>query len=322
MEPEILFPPRPDRADGTRRRVGVEIEFTGLDARETSALVQGLFGGTVERLDEHRHKVRGTRLGDFTVELDMMAAHPEKAGSGKLERLEERLRAVVGDVGSIIMPYEIAGPPLPIDDLPEIDRLVAALRQRGVKGTEGGVLYAFGLHFNPEIPDEDADTLVDILKAYLLLSPWLRQDIGVDLTRRLAPFIQRFPDEYVAHVLRPDYRPGLEELAADYVRHNPSRNRELDLYPLLAHLIPEAVRVAPEDPHVRARPTFHWRLPDSRVGVAGWSIVPDWNRWVQVERLASDRWAVDELSGLWLDCARAGALEDWPALVARWLPPS
>ena len=44
MEPEILFPPRPDRADGTRRRVGVEIEFTGLDARETSALVQGLFG--------------------------------------------------------------------------------------------------------------------------------------------------------------------------------------------------------------------------------------------------------------------------------------
>ncbi|HYC01986.1 MAG TPA: amidoligase family protein [Azospirillaceae bacterium] len=324
--PQILIPPMPDRLDGVRRRVGVEVEFTGLDAHQAAGLVVELYGGSVERLDEHRNAVRGSRLGDFRIELDMMAAHPDKSGAeqprGKLDRLEERFRGLVGDVGSLIMPYEIICPPVEIERLEEVDLLVRTLRERGAVGTEGGLLYAFGLHLNPEIPSRDGGPLLDILKAYLLLSPWLRQDIDVDLARRVSPFIQKFADEYVSLVVDPNYRPDLRRWAEDYVRANPSRNRELDLFPLFAELVPDVLKLAPGDPHIRKRPTFHWRLPNSLVGVKDWSIVPDWNRWVQVERLASDRWALDELGALWRDCQRCRALEDWPQLVARWLPPT
>jgi hypothetical protein len=75
------------------------------------------------------------------------------------------------------------------------------------------------------------------------------------------------------------------------------------------------------DPLVKPRPTWHWRLPDSRVGAPGWSILPAWERWVEVERLASDPWALTELSALWRERWRADALEDWPRIVQRWLAP-
>ena len=31
---------------------------------------------------------------------------------------------------------------------------------------------------------------------------------------------------------------------------------------------------------INGRPTFHYRLPDARLSDPGWSIAPDWNRWV------------------------------------------
>jgi len=325
MTTEPLLPPEPDRPDGNRRRVGVEIEFTGLDAYEAAQLVRDLFHGTVESQDEHRYKVRDTDLGVFTVELDLSAAHPEKPremGLSKLDQLSRKLRATVGDVGSLIMPFEIACPPIPIDRLGEIDRLVKALRRHGAQGTEGRVYYAFGLHFNPEIPRRDPNLILDYLKAYLLLSPWLREEMAIDFARRVAPFIQRFPDDYADLVLNPAYRPDFDGFIRDYVRHNPSRNRELDLYPLIAELKPDALPGMGRDSLIRPRPTFHWRLPDSRVGEPGWSVIPAWNRWVQVERLAIDRWALDELGALWLDCRRVGAHGDWARVVSRWLPPT
>lgn len=319
-----LLPPEPDRPDGRRRRVGVEIEFAGLPPGDAARLVRYIFGGTVCELDEHRFRVEGTLYGAFTVELDMTVAHREPRpceGPGLVGRLEERIRAAVGDVGSLVMPYEISCPPVPLDEVDALDALVEGLRRHGAVGTEGRLVYAFGLHFNPELARPEADPIIDVTKAYLLLSPWLREDMGIDVARRLAPFVHGFPEEYVALAVDPAYRPDIGAFGLDYVRHNPTRNRELDLFPLLACVAPESLEVAGRDPRVRPRPTWHWRLPDSRVGLPGWSIVPDWNRWVQVERLATDRWALDELGCLWLDCRRARALADWPRLVGRWLAP-
>lgn len=322
--PDPLLPPEPDRADGRRRRVGLEIEFAGLPPADAARLVRYIFGGTVHPRDEHRFRIEGTLYGTFTVELDMLAAHPEGPDGDLPERtgpLEERFRAAVGDVGSLLMPYEISCPPVPVDEVDTLDALVEGLRRQGAMGTEGRLFYAFGLHFNPELARPEADPIIDVMKAYLLLSPWLREDMGIDIARRVAPFVHRFPEEYVALVVDPAYRPDLEGFARDYVRLNPTRNRELDLFPLLACLVPGALDGCGRDPRVKPRPTWHWRLPDSRVGQPGWSVVPDWNRWVQVERLASDRWALNELGALWLDCRRERALADWPRVVGRWLAP-
>ena len=37
-----------------------------------------------------------------------------------------------------------------------------------------------------------------------------------------------------------------------------------------------------------ARPAFHYRLPDCRLGDKSWRIANEWNRWWYVEMMASD----------------------------------
>jgi hypothetical protein len=77
-------------------------------------------------------------------------------------------------------------------------------------------------------------------------------------------------------------------LIDDYLDASPSRNRELDMLPLFAHLDHDRVRARLPYEKISARPTFHYRLPDSRVDDPAWTIAADWNRWVEVERLACD----------------------------------
>ena len=288
---EPLLPPSAANPSGEPRRVGVEIEYTGPGCLETAELVRELFGGTIERRDDHRYEVTGSRLGAFRIELDMSAAHPKEEESSSLAPV----RSVIGSVGSLVMPFEIVTPPMRIDELGEIDELVRRLRTLGARGTERSPLYAFGLHLNPEVASFDGGRLVDVMKAFALLAPWLRSVVGVDLSRRLAPFIQPWPEAYVGRLVDPAYRPRLPELIEDYLAANPTRNRELDLFPLFAWL--DRDRVLPRDPAglVKPRPTWHYRLPDSRVDRADWGIVADWNRWVAVERLAADRERLDRM---------------------------
>ena len=81
----------------------------------------------------------------------------------------------------------------------------------------------------------------------------------------------------------------LERLIDDYLRHNPTRNRALDLLPVLAHLDRDRVLSQAEGKHlVKPRPAFHYRLPNCMVDEADWTLASEWNRWVMVERLAGD----------------------------------
>ena len=67
-----------------------------------------------------------------------------------------------------------------------------------------------------------------------------------------------------------------------------TRKRALDLLPLLAHLDEERVRSVLPHEKIGSRPVFHYRLPHAHLSDPTWSIMPDWNRWLLVERLASD----------------------------------
>jgi hypothetical protein len=46
---------------------------------------------------------------------------------------------------------------------------------------------------------------------------------------------------------------------------------------------------------VKGRPAFHYRLPDCRVNVPGWSAADAWNHWVYIEKLAADAALLREL---------------------------
>jgi uncharacterized membrane protein YdjX (TVP38/TMEM64 family) len=285
-----LEPPLPFDQQAHPRMVGVEIEFLRLELDAACDVIVQLFGGRVESLHEHARRVVGTDLCDFRVELDSHAlAELAKKKKRHLPlRLWERFKgAVLGVIASTWTPLEVVTGPIPCDRLGELDRLVHALGRAGAGGTDDGLLAVVGVHFNPTAPS-DARSLRDYIRAYALLHERLERVLRVDLGRRAFRYATAYPRAYRRLVLAPDYAPDLPRLIDDYLRHNPTRNRGLDLLPLFAHLDPERVRAATDDPRVTGRPTFHFRLPNSQVSDPDWRITDEWRAWLEVERLAAD----------------------------------
>lgn len=270
---------------GGRRPVGVEVEFGGLDAIRAAEAVRARFGGMVVPDGPHRVHVSDTELGDFKVELDWDWVHAPSS-----DALVDKAKSMLGDIGAELVPMEVVTPPVPAGRLPEIDALIRDLVRMGAEGTRAGLFYAFGLHLNPSLGPADlaAVPIRRVLQAYLLEADALRAEIDVDPVRSLLPFVEPFPTAYVDHVLDPDYAPDLDGMIADYLRFNPTRNRELDLLPLFAGLDGERVRQTVQDPHVKGRPTFHWRLPNADLEVPGWTVARQWMRWLRVEQATLD----------------------------------
>jgi hypothetical protein len=304
-----LAPPEPHNPDGEVRRVGVEIEFAGLPPRDTAELVRDCFGGRVEAISAHRMKVCETRWGDFGIELDTQYAHPDEAvlyagprDDTEWERHRHRMRIdfhtrtreLIGDVVTGLVPTEIVCPPVPWNELEELDALFVALGRRGAKGTDESLLYGFGLHLNPEVSSLEVSDILDHLRAYLLSAQWLREQIDVDITREVLPHANPFPKLYALRILDPDYAPDIDTMIADYLEFNPTRNRELDMFPLFAHLRPDYPHELFRNKLVKARPTFHYRLPDARLSDPEWGSAVEWNRWLAVEKLAADKSALTD----------------------------
>lgn len=293
------LPPVLDNAKGDVRTVGVEIEFVGPSAIEAVHALRTALGGEVTEEDSHAYRLRGSCLGDVTVELDSRLLHPGK-GHPLSVLVPPRVAAWFGFAARYLVPCELVTAPIPINRLADLDGVITVLRKLGAQGTQDRRLYAFGLHFNPEIPRQDAPTLSAFLKSFVLLNPWLRRQVAPDATRTLLGFADPFPADYVRKVASPAYWPELADFMDDYLAANPTRNRDLDLLPLLAHLDERRVRAVLPNEKINGRPTFHYRLPDARVSDPGWSIAPDWNRWVAVERLAADRTRLEEAGAAYL----------------------
>lgn len=304
-------PPVQADAAGRVRRVGVEVEFAGLTAGAAARALRSALGGAVETLDPHAFRVRGTKLGDLAVELDLRYAHPGRRDPTLPIRPGRHLASALGWLLHGIVPRELITGPLPLPRLADIDLAVAALRAAGARGRGASLWGSFGLHLNVELPRLDAATLVSYLKAYLLLEPALRRAVA---RRRWRPFLAApFPTAYARQVADLDYWPDLATLADDYLAANPTRNRGLDLLPVLLHLDEARVRAVLPHAKIGARPVLHHRLPQAYVSEPGWSVAGDWNRWVAVERLAADLGQLAALARTFLDFH--GSPSAWAALV-------
>ena len=327
-DPKPTPPPVPDTASGQPRRVGVEIEFSGLTVADSAALVHKSFGGTLIPHSEHRFTIEGTPYGDFTAELDAQIVHKTFGQDPKnpdLEELEVHARAILGHAISIVVPAEIVTPPQPWNTLGELTPLIHALRAHGAEGTEDAPLFGFGLHLNPEVGSEDADWALRHLQAFVILEEWLRDAVHVDATRKILPHIDPFEDDFKAFLLRPDYAPDTARLIRDYVRFNPTRNRGLDMLPLFRHLDEATLTDALDDLDlVKARPALHYRLPNASLGDETWNAVVEWNRWVEVEMLAADEDRLAQKKAEYLAWLEKPRLERWGDSVKTWfasLPP-
>ena len=332
---DMRTPPNVHNLSGTVRRVGVELEFAGLSSEQAAELVADSFDGTTRPIDmPFVLSVADTKWGEFQVELDTQYVHPEKDLGDILEESslpvsKEDIKTVrnlnsyvrqhwVGKALAGVVPTEIVTPPIPWDELGELEILVEALRAHGAKGTDDGVVYSFGVHLNPEIAREDVDYILAVLRAYMLLSDWLRDEIHVDLMRKILPHIDPFPKEYAVKILAADYAPDLDALIKDYFAMNPTRNRELDMLPLFKHLAPKTLAKLTDDERIKARPTFHYRLPNMCLSDPGWSVVQEWNRWVAVETLAADEDTLRRLGDSYLANAKS-PIGEWLKEVRLWL---
>jgi hypothetical protein len=317
-----------DTAAGRRRRVGVELEFTGLDLDTISTLVAEELGGRVDRTSAYEHRIIGDPRGDWGVELDFTylknKGRAPRDPDVPMEVLEEAAEQVLRFGAEQILPFEVVSPPIPMDELAGVEPLVERLRRAGARGTTDGLIYAFGMQLNPEVPDGEPATLTRYLQAFLCLYDWLKDRENVDFTRRLTAFAAPFPRDYVRQVVDPDYAPGLERLIDDYLARNPTRNRPLDLLPLFLHLDAPRVRRTVEDPRVKARPALHYRLPNCEIDRPEWGVHLAWRGWLQVEHLVA---RPERLRGLCrqytahLDRPLAGLLDRWPEQAESWLIP-
>jgi hypothetical protein len=288
----LAEPPWLATDSGHPRRVGVELEMNGLDLDGIARVVAETFDLEAERIGRYEWQLSGDPAGPWAVEVD----------SSLLKNMGRRARApgtVAGEVGAsaeaavalvveAVMPVEVVSPPLPIGRLGQVEWLIARLRQAGAKGTSKRLVSAFGMQINAEAPSLETPALTAMLRAFLCLYDWLFARAQVNLSRRLTVFVDPFPLAYARRVVDPAYAPDPAGFIGDYLRWNPTRNRALDLLPILAHLDAERVRAAVRDDRVKGRPAYHYRLPNCDIDREDWTLAASWNDWVEVERLAAD----------------------------------
>lgn len=293
---------------GEQRKVGLELEFAGVEIEKAVEIIQTLYGG--ELMEEHRYhfEILDTELGDFRVELD--ARILRKMASRDVfrkwgidldeESIRRSLEDVVDKLAKTVVPLEIVMPPVQIDELYRLEELRAKLQENRAEGTHSSFVHAFGMHMNIESPNLETLTLTRYMRSFLILYPWLLEKLEIDFSRRITPFVGSFPQKYVTKILEPSYRPDQEQFIRDYVDFNPTRNRPLDMMPIFGMLNEDLIFPEMEGKKNEPRPTFHYRLPNSRIDDSDWRFEDEWNLWLEVEKLAGDQEMMDKLCRLYL----------------------
>ena len=294
----LAISPWQTNAEGQPRRCGVEIEMNGVTLDQVTQLLSNKFSLTVNAPGRYERLLSGDPAGDWIVELDFDLLKKLGRQEHELETLagglNDSAETLLKNVSLPLVPLEIVSPPLSLNRLVEIERLIASLREIGARGTSDQLTNAFGMQFNPEVHSTDSSQLTAFIKAFLCCYEWLYERSNVNLMRRVTRFAEPFPRSYVLKVIASDYWPDQAGLIDDYLTDNPTRNRALDCLPLFAYLDKDRVMSVVNDQLVKARPTWHYRLPNCEIDQLDWGLYVSWNDWVLIEKLASNPKALND----------------------------
>lgn len=299
--PEFTRPPVLTTAEGAVRRVGFEVEFSGLSLQLATETVKRVLEAQLGESTAAESTLVVEELGEFKVEVDwafLKKLAKDHGEAGDPQWLEHLSRAA-----ATLVPIEVVCPPIAMDRLGVLDDMVAALREAGAIGTEESLIAAYGVHVNSEIPALDADTIGRYLRAFCLLQWWLVDAHEVDPARKISPYIDLYPRTYLAQVLARKSM-SLDDIFSDYLEHNCTRNRALDMLPILAEIDPQRIRREVDDPRVNARPAFHYRMPNCQIERENWGLRNSWAIWCVVEQLADRPADLKDLSQRFLDSQR------------------
>ena len=282
------------------RAVGIEVEFGGVSLTDAAAALTRDGGRIVPRTDHVLDLEIDGFDGSFRLEVDfdlLKRLSQEETDAEEPDALRQLAIDVLDLAASVLVPLELVSPPIPLDKLDAFEALLEPLVEA---------------------------SLVRHVRAFMVLYPILLDREDLDLTRQVTPYVDRYPKDYEKVLLAPGYQPDLAAFTRDYLEHNPTRNRALDLLPALAELGQEdLIRETLDDELIQARPTFHYRLPNCRLGDEGWSILDPWARWQAVEALADDEQSLDRLARMRLEALEAlpltEARRDYKEAAARWL---
>ena len=311
MTEQYRLPPRLTDASGQPRRAGFEFEFGNLPIGKTAEALQQALGGELDIISPFEAVLQGCSMGRLKIERDANLLKSVRY-RGWLRSLgvefspgtfAHDIETNIDNASRVLIPCEVVTEPIAFEELRKLDALIETLTGLGAEGTQHSLIYAFGLHINPSIPDRSPGTLQRYIQAFLLLYTWIIDSSEIDLTRRfLTKYIDPFPQAYAELMLDNSYRADTGKLIDDYLQYNPTRNRALDMLPILSELDSERVMQGINDDErklVKGRPAFHYRLPDCKVNQAGWTAAGAWNRWVYVETLAADEALLAELIDAW-----------------------
>ncbi len=332
---QFQLPPIIHDEKGEIRKVGYELEFADVDITGAVSAIVELYHGEEKRVNNFFSKIVNTDIGDFTVKIDTRILVNESykkffdlfdVDINEMSisdiRLQSRVEELLESLASYVVPYEIVTPPVEIDKMDVFEDLRRKLYHLNAKGTKYSFNYAFATHINPSLPNKKLNTIINYLRAFFLLYPWLLKISRIDFARQLTPFINHFPATYIRKVLSKNYNPGVRQFIRDYHEYNTDRNRPLDLYPLLSILLPEEVGKLEGIGNVKSRETFHYRLPNSLVDDPTWTLAQEWNNWNMVEYLAFYPTDIEKLSEEYLDMDHSmlfGMQDKWKKRMDIWM---
>lgn len=287
-------PPELSNAAGDIRRVGFELEFTGLPLEDAVSTLASVLNARAAPHSAVEWFLDSPDLGRFRLEMDW-GYLKRIASEARLEQQDEEWVNFLKQTAQGVVPLELVCPAIPITELDKLSGVHPALRNAGAKGTDDSLIAAFGLHINSETPALNATTIHRYLCAFCLLQWWLLEAHQVSLSRRVSTYIALYPEAFCEEILA-SRNTDMSAIFDCYLRYNPTRNRALDLLPVLAAIDPHRVARAVDDARIRARPAFHYRLPNCQLEQPAWSLASQWNIWIRVEQLAADSTAIDMLT--------------------------
>ncbi|MEM9757243.1 MAG: amidoligase family protein, partial [Pseudomonadota bacterium] len=273
------FDPLPTRHDasGAPRRVGVEVEFGGLPEHKAAKIIGQVTGGYVKAPAPGSWEVETPCFGRCQVYLDTHFRDDVKRVADK----------GVAHLARLVVPVKLVTDPFDPAGLPAFDTVLGALRDAGAIGSRQGLLLGFAVHLNIEIDAPAPAHLWRIVTAYALIESELRRLARVDISRRVLTLAQPYPKGLVDDLARVEPR-NHDDLIETYLSYAPTPNHGLDMLPVFAQLAPDKVHGRLTDStKIKARPAYHFRMPDCRIDEPGWSIAEPWSMWLAVERIAT-----------------------------------